>query len=244
MAVKRLFLFYGLMISAFFVAAQQPSPIASRVAGKKEDISDSIKEWQKDRGFRYMKDIDSILRSRSDLKSDTLHLNDNGRVTSRRDSRLNQFLNIPIVTKLLTILAIGFILFIVYKILLTAGFFNKKRRKIPARVDEELENVESPQLGDLIAKSEEMGDYGRAVRYRYLLLLRLLAAKNLIHLSNEKTNLDYIKEVRAHSFQEDFREITRYYEYIWYGEFTPDPYLWERVKSSFIQLTNKIDARY
>ena len=38
----------------------------------------------------------------------------------------------------------------------------------------------------------------------------------------DKTNADYYKELRNTSYGKEFKELSRLYEYIWYGDFKLD----------------------
>lgn len=61
------------------------------------------------------------------------------------------------------------------------------------------------------------GNYPLAIRLYYLQIIKSLSEKNAIKWSREKTNRDYLREMRGHSLAEQFREATRIFERIWYG---------------------------
>ena len=70
-------------------------------------------------------------------------------------------------------------------------------------------------LKDAIANKE----YKIAVRFYYLLILKKLTETDVIDWQQEKTNEDYIKEIKETTLQSTFSEITRVYDYVWYGNF-------------------------
>ncbi|MCW5923856.1 MAG: DUF4129 domain-containing protein [Saprospiraceae bacterium] len=61
------------------------------------------------------------------------------------------------------------------------------------------------------------GNYTLAVRISYLRIIKNLSEQNALKWSPEKTNRDYLREMRGHSSAELFREATRIYEQVWYG---------------------------
>lgn len=61
------------------------------------------------------------------------------------------------------------------------------------------------------------GNYALAVRLYYLQIIKNLSEKNLIRWSREKTNRDYLREMRGHPLAEPLREATTVYEKVWYG---------------------------
>lgn len=56
-----------------------------------------------------------------------------------------------------------------------------------------------------------------AVRLYFLQAIKTLSEKETIVWSREKTNRDYQREMNHHHLGAQFREITRHYERIWYG---------------------------
>lgn len=65
------------------------------------------------------------------------------------------------------------------------------------------------------------GDTRMAIRYSYMLLLQILQARNMIQFRNDKTNTDYYRELSDTAVRQQFRQLSRSYEYAWYGNFVP-----------------------
>jgi hypothetical protein len=72
-------------------------------------------------------------------------------------------------------------------------------------------------LDRFLREALTQGNYPLAVRLYYLQIIKNLAEKNAIRWSREKTNRDYLREMRGHPAAEPFREATRIYERVWYG---------------------------
>ena len=61
------------------------------------------------------------------------------------------------------------------------------------------------------------GNYALCIRLYYLQTIKTLSEKGHIKWAREKTNRDYLREMRAHRLGREFREVTRSFERIWYG---------------------------
>lgn len=101
------------------------------------------------------------------------------------------------------------------------------------QISEEEKLIKDKDLPQLIDKAINDGNYRLAVRYYYLLILRKLLEKELISWKQEKTNEDYIKELKTTKLNTDFKKITYLYDYVWYGNFSID-------KNKFLQSENQL----
>lgn len=72
-------------------------------------------------------------------------------------------------------------------------------------------------LDRFLREALAQGNYPLALRLYYLQIIKNLSEKNAIRWSREKTNRDYLREMRGHPLSEAFREATRIYERVWYG---------------------------
>lgn len=72
-------------------------------------------------------------------------------------------------------------------------------------------------LDRFLREALAQGNYALAVRLYYLQIIKNLSEKNALRWSREKTNRDYLREMRGHPMAEPFREATRLYERAWYG---------------------------
>jgi len=68
-------------------------------------------------------------------------------------------------------------------------------------------------LRDALAR----GEYNLAIRVHYLQIIRALSEKKYILWSKEKTNREYLRELRSTRLEEPVKNITGVYERIWYG---------------------------
>ena len=80
--------------------------------------------------------------------------------------------------------------------------------------------VKSDNIGELIARAVKDGDFRLAIRYYYLQLLRQLNQKELIKYEFQKTNSEYLNEIKAENFRIQLKKAMRLYDFIWYGSFS------------------------
>ena len=92
------------------------------------------------------------------------------------------------------------------------------------------------QVQDAISR----GQFRPAVRFLHLQTLRLLAERELIVLSKDKTNADYLRVLLKTQWYQPFARLTRDYEYIWYGDVNVNAEQFNRIHGQFRQLINEL----
>jgi hypothetical protein len=95
------------------------------------------------------------------------------------------------------------------------------------------ENIYGIDFDQAIADAENRSAYREAVRWLYLKSLRVLADNKLIDWKINKTNIDYATELAGGNHYKDFQQLTRYYEFAWYGEFDLNQQDYQKVSQSF-----------
>ena len=86
----------------------------------------------------------------------------------------------------------------------------------------EEEDIREMDLDSMLQDALATHNYKLAIRIRFLMLLKKLTDQELIEWSQEKTNRDYIRELRRHPSIDLFKEATLGFELAWYGDQTPD----------------------
>jgi hypothetical protein len=54
-----------------------------------------------------------------------------------------------------------------------------------------------------------------------------------VQLAADKTNYNYVHEIKNVTLQKDFAALTLNYEYVWYGEFNIDELTYSKLKNTF-----------
>lgn len=118
------------------------------------------------------------------------------------------------------------------------GLFYKSKKNISFKSDEE--NIHEMDLENLIEKSYQEKNYALAVRYLYLSLLKDLNARDIIRWRIDKTNEEYVREVKDPVVQKGFKDLTLLFEYVWYGEFPLDEDTFKNIRAQFTDFKTKI----
>ena len=210
-----------------------------------------MQEYKRDRDFTYMKYLDSLLRKTKDLTVDTFSI---GNATSSRGGRavrqktrqvsvprVNIFSS-PIVKIILWVAAVFLIGFIIYKLFLGEGFFRRERsyKHISDTEKEEDDLSDASAYDGLIAKAVRDKNYRLAIRYSYLQTLQMLSGSGVLQFSADKTNYQYVNELRGKTYQNDFAAITLNYEYVWYGKFDINEDVYSRLLGEYRSFHQKI----
>jgi len=140
------------------------------------------------------------------------------------------------ILRIIGIVVMAVLIFILVRYLMSKDgnfLFGRKNRKINIRTQDLEENIHEINFPQTISQLEQQQDYRSAIRYHFLFALKKLSDKNLIHWNPEKTNRDYLRELKNENQKEDFRRIAYVYDYIWYGEFVTQEKDYQYYKTYF-----------
>ncbi|GEM_PF-6560819 len=68
-----------------------------------------------------------------------------------------------------------------------------------------------------LERSLAAGDYREAIRLWYQMALKTLIAKKVIRPEKDKTNWEYVAELKSGNYFKPFTDLTRYHEKVWYA---------------------------
>lgn len=134
------------------------------------------------------------------------------------------------------------LLFVIFK-LLGVDIANAFRKKsVTAEVDyaESLEDIHEINFDSELERSVGEHNYRLAVRLLYLKCLKQLNDSGLINWEVNKTNSAYSNELQNIVLQEAFNQLTRQFEYVWYGEFMIDKAIFQQISDAFQQFKEKM----
>ncbi len=122
---------------------------------------------------------------------------------------------------LFIILAIGliaFILFAIYK----GNLFHPRSKNFSAKhthfdLETVEENIHESDLDQFIKEALNNQNYSLAIRLYYLAMIKELSINRLIKWKRDKTNRNYLRELKDGTLSKEFREATQIFERIWYG---------------------------
>lgn len=138
-----------------------------------------------------------------------------------------------------------FLLYFVIKQLYNANFtgiFYKQTGKKQKTIlyDFETEHIDSINFNDLIKKALENKNFKQAVRLYYLKTLKHLSDKQLINWQLNKTNSDYMVEMKNNPKFLIFKQLTHLFEHVAYGNFLINEYEFLSIENKFIEFNNQV----
>ncbi len=197
---------------------------------------DSVVKWKNEKQFSYIRDIDNLLKKKQQ-EDISKYSTEN---EPSEDSWLQKLLSSQFLRVFFWIVAIAFVLIVLYKLFLSNAVFTRNTKSSePAKTPEMPEPVTVSDYDKLIQQSCRLGDYRMAIRYLFLKNLAALADHEYLVLSTEKTNYQYVQEIEA-GFKNEFASLVLIYEYTWYGNFKPAPETYTGVEKKYIEFYKKI----
>lgn len=141
-----------------------------------------------------------------------------------------------VLIRLFAIALVGFLLYFIIKYLVGKDgnfIFGKRNKKVDITEEQLHENIHEINFPESIASFERAEDYRSAIRYQFLYILKKLSDKKLINWNPEKTNKDYVRELKTDSIQQEFSQLSYIFDYVWYGEFEINETTYQKFKSQY-----------
>ncbi|MGC6533092.1 MAG: DUF4129 domain-containing protein [Flavobacteriales bacterium] len=109
---------------------------------------------------------------------------------------------------------------------------------------EELEeHIHETELEGYLRMALEESNFKAAVRVYYLMAIKALSENQWITWKRDKTNFDYVREMRKRPEHGDFRKLTYLFEVIWYGDTEIDQQVYRRISPSFDHFLKQLQKR-
>ncbi|MFC0878112.1 DUF4129 domain-containing protein [Saccharicrinis sp. FJH2] len=131
------------------------------------------------------------------------------------------------------LLVIAILVFAVTKIRFQRFFYTKEEKEVKDYIiddaDEAIEDLDAA-----IAAEVENKNFRKAIRYQFINVLRKLDGLGVINYSRDKTNRDYLNEIRKKTDSAtEFTGLVNIYNAVWYGHFNIDETDYNRLSKSF-----------
>lgn len=133
---------------------------------------------------------------------------------------------------------LGLLIWVFLKIDNARGISQTKLAKVLIGDDEEI--INNQDIQSLINEALKEKNYRLAIRYYYLLTLQQLSGKELIDWQVQKTNHEYIYEIKNNDLRSQFGQLTDVYDYIWYGNFEVDETAFAKAQLAFNKMNSEI----
>ena len=112
------------------------------------------------------------------------------------------------------------------------AMLGRSPRRAAITYDTMAENIHEVDFATRLAEAAAAGNWRLAVRLGYLQLLKTLADGGQIQWQPDKTNHAYLAELPAAGpLRGAFREATRQFEYVWYGELALTAPLYAQIRA-------------
>lgn len=102
------------------------------------------------------------------------------------------------------------------------SLFRRSAETEVAPVATAAEDIHKIHFESELEKAIRLKNFRLALRIMYLETLKKMTDRNIIAWRPEKTNWDYVHEIKDMQLKKPFTEITNAYDYAWYGEFAID----------------------
>jgi hypothetical protein len=102
------------------------------------------------------------------------------------------------------------------------------------------ETTDRKKLSLMLEKALNEKQYRLAVRLAYLAVLKRLADAEQIRWQADKTNRSYVNELSDETLRQPFANLTRLYEYVWYGDFDIHAEHYREIEADFNELNRRL----
>ena len=144
-----------------------------------------------------------------------------------------------------TVISIAVIILVYFIIKISgmsnAGLFGKNNKGEKLAYSEMSEDIHSIDFDNEIQKAIDEKNFRLAVRLLYLQSLKKLTDNGNINWQPNKTNLTYWQELGGSKYQQSFFDITRQFEYNWYGNRAATPEEFKLLRQTFNDFNSQLN---
>lgn len=142
---------------------------------------------------------------------------------------------------ILIALAVAAIVFGSYKSEVKGLFFSNKNKN-GLNASEILEDIHSIDYEKMIEEAIAGKKYRYAIRLNYLRSLKFLSDKEIINWKINKTNREFLKEIKSNTIKSKFEKLTTDFESIWYGGFEIDHSEYKHLQNIYSDFNSSLEV--
>jgi hypothetical protein len=144
--------------------------------------------------------------------------------------------------RILAYIGVGaLLLLLLYYLVKNASGGAWRNQKLKTTFDlENPDQLERTELEKAMDEALRNGDLAKAIRVHFLMLLESLESRKLIVWHKYKTNGEYLRELNAYEDKAEVQDLTRAYEYFWYGEYTLTQAIYDELAQRFKHKISKL----
>ena len=142
---------------------------------------------------------------------------------------------------LIYFIGVTVIIYVILKILKIdiRHVFYRPARQSPIKHRVIDDDIHEMNLDELIKQALDDSDYREAIRLVYLAALKELSSRDHLQWKVGKTNHEYMNELMGTTFQKEFDQLSYYFDYSWYGQFSVDQAIYDKVSFEYDNLLLK-----
>jgi len=132
----------------------------------------------------------------------------------------------------------------VYLVLRSGLFKDQHIKKVKKSfvLNEEPEDINDFEIDPLLEEALRLKDFRMAVRLKFLALLQMLNKHKHIEWSRDKTNLQYLRELKEENLCINFLKLCSVYEANWYGVNVLNEISYKSIAKLFDEIGNQLKA--
>jgi hypothetical protein len=143
----------------------------------------------------------------------------------------------------LIIVAVAALDFILFKLMSGRVSNTKVKPQQGAYSIEQVEEtLHESDLEKFLLDAIQKKEYRLAIRIYYLMVIKSLSERDWITWKKDKTNNQYLSEMSARPDFALFRDLTRLFEYCWYGELTIDEQRFHLLRPRFDEFLTRLKS--
>lgn len=142
------------------------------------------------------------------------------------------------------------ILFVlIFAIVIVLLYFWLKRQNFSSKINQVLDeewNPENVTVSELITRLENALKnevYREVIRIYFTMILQELIRIQLIKWRLEKTNQQYVYELKNQELRADLRKCTRFFDIVWYGEYEIDRTKFQEIQHHFTRFIQTLKEK-
>jgi hypothetical protein len=188
----------------------------SNLSAQENQPTTEDKVWTDEEWKKAVEGIEYIENAKEQKKEED---SNDFKIPENESSWDGEWLKSPTTKVVVILITIALLIFTLIKLLGKTSNANAKVYMDNISIEELTEeNFIETDLEKLLRIALESNDYRSAVRILYLSTIQQLNTTGLILWKKDKTNKDFLREMRKHSDYKTFRDITLAYEIVWYGD--------------------------
>jgi hypothetical protein len=155
---------------------------------------------------------------------------------------IGNFFNSAVFKFLMFALVALLVLIVIYHLFFSEGRLRLKKPSASTKQPESMyEQVDTfSDWESALSKALQAKDYRLSTRILYLETLQKMNRHGWIEYEQEKTNWDYVNQFASHTNAAEFTQLTKYFDYIWYGHFVVDENRFNDIHQLYKNFHNEI----